>query len=90
MDNDILLLSEPTNFAVVHLPNRKFPGVVCQGDTLYNLVLELNSILDNISNSDKEEAEYQVRIIRDKFAEALQIYEKVCAERGISLPYKRK
>ena len=29
------MLSEPGNFAVVQLPGRKFPGVVCPGGTLH-------------------------------------------------------
>jgi hypothetical protein len=35
MANSVELLSRPVNFAVVQLAERKFPGVVVQGDTLY-------------------------------------------------------
>ena len=33
--------SEPTNYAVVQLPGRQFPGVVFQGDTLHVLAHSL-------------------------------------------------
>ncbi|MGN7806027.1 DUF6959 family protein [Ensifer sp. 22521] len=35
------LLTEPTNYAVVQLPNRQFPGVVFQGDSLYGFIVGL-------------------------------------------------
>jgi hypothetical protein len=38
------LLSPATNSAVVHLPGRRFPGVVVQGDTLNGLVRNLKDM----------------------------------------------
>jgi hypothetical protein len=35
---DAKLLSEPKNYAIVQLPQRRFPGVVFQGDSLNILI----------------------------------------------------
>ncbi len=43
MTMEVKLLTLPTNFAVVQLPERSFPGVVVQGDTL-------NSIVESLTN----------------------------------------
>jgi hypothetical protein len=34
-------LSDATNYAVVQLPGRAFPGVVIQGDSLHSLIAEI-------------------------------------------------
>jgi len=34
----VVLYGEPTNNAVLRLPDRRYPGVLIQGDTLKNLV----------------------------------------------------
>lgn len=80
--NTVRLLTEATNYAVVQLPERKFPGVVVQGDSLNNLV----SLLEKALIDESE--------CLDLIAEALDIlsgaksrYEATCSAAGISLPY---
>jgi hypothetical protein len=76
------LLTPATNYAVVQLPGRNFPGVVVQGDSLNNLV----SLLDGALLDESERM--------DLIAEALDIlkgarnrYEETCVNAGIPLPY---
>ena len=45
--DDVKLLSEPTNYAVVHLPGRAFPGVVFQGDSLDGIIADLEEVVSN-------------------------------------------
>ena len=78
------LLSEPTNYAVVQLPERRFPGVVFQGDSLNNLINDIKA-----AAAEPVESERRL-LLKDviQHLETVQIrYEKVLAENGIKLPY---
>ncbi|WP_430426199.1 DUF6959 family protein [Phenylobacterium sp.] len=46
------MLSEATNFAVVQLPGRAYPGVVFQGDSLASLI---GDIAEAAGEPDQEE-----------------------------------
>ncbi len=76
------LLTSSTNYAVVQLPDRKFPGVVIPGDSLHNLI----GLIETAQNTDLDREGLML--------EALQIlrsaqsrYEKTCIEHGITPPY---
>lgn len=82
------LLSAPTNYAVVQLPERHFPGVVIQGDSLHNLVVRLTSVQKTLDSSDvAEDVIDEINGICEELMEVLKHYEKVCKEQGIALPY---
>lgn len=51
--SDVKLLSEATNYAVVHLPERQFPGIVFQGDSLNALISDFNSIAGETDESER-------------------------------------
>ncbi len=81
---DVKLLSEPTNYAVVQLPERRFPGVVFQGDSLNNLINDIKA-----AAAEPVESERQL-LLKDviQHLETVQNrYEKVLAENEIKLPY---
>jgi len=80
MEDTVQLLSPATNFAVVHLPGRKFPGVVVQGDTLNGFVHNL------LNKGDFEELADELSLVAEPLLDALLHYEHVCTERGIDLP----
>jgi len=83
---DAKLLSEATNYAVVHLPGRAFPGVVFQGDSLNILI----SDLERVSNErDPSEREATLRFVIENLREAQARYETVLKAEGMSLPYQR-
>jgi hypothetical protein len=42
METAVTLMGPATNFAVVRLPGRLFPGLVVQGDTLHAMVMRLD------------------------------------------------
>jgi hypothetical protein len=87
MTDQVQLLSRPINFAVVQLPERKFPGVVMQGDTLHSLVKEFEEMARLLDSGDAKELRARIRNVTEDLTEALQFYEKTCSERGIKLPY---
>lgn len=87
MSKQLELLSRPVNFAVVQLPERQFPGVVIQGDSLNGLVRQLQKIHGALSAEGFETLVAEIEDVQEQLSSALHHYEAVCAERGIALPY---
>lgn len=84
------LLSRPTNFAIVQLPERNYPGVVVQGDTLNGLVNQLIQMGTLLATNQLEELSQEIESTREQLLEALTHYESVCNARGIILPYQKR
>lgn len=64
-----ILYGEPGNNAVVRLPDRKFPGILIQGDTLRNLV-ETSELVAKLARQQGreglvDEADGLVEMLRD-------------------------
>ncbi|MEM1079529.1 MAG: hypothetical protein AAGI09_13490 [Pseudomonadota bacterium] len=78
MDKYAKLLTEPFNYAVVQLPQRNFPGVVVQGDSLAEMV----RLLEGAESSD--DIEYVAETLREVFED----YKRVCAAHGIDPPIR--
>jgi hypothetical protein len=81
------LLSPPINFAVVQLPERNFPGVVVQGDTLHSLLRQVERMKRSLDKGDLEELSDEIEDVREQLFGAQAHFERVCMERGIKLPY---
>ena len=81
--SEVRLLSPPSNFAVVHLPGRHFPGVVIQGDSLNNLIGVLESA---IAETDPQEREDCLAEVLGQLRAARSRYEDVLQEVGLTLP----
>ena len=78
------LLTPPHNYAVVHLPERAFPGIVVQGDSFHTIVRDIEDALD-----DPQEREAILSDLLDRLREVRSYYEKVLVENGIDRPYSR-
>jgi hypothetical protein len=89
MSKVVELLSRPINFAIVQLPERSFPGVVVQGDTLNGLVNQLTKMGMLLTSKQLGELSDEIEDMREQLGEALAHYESVCAARGIELPYPK-
>ena len=81
---DVKLLSEPTNYAVVHLPGRAFPGIVFQGDSLNALISDLKEVA---AEADADEKAYGLNSVIKGLTEVQRHYEAVLKRQRISLPY---
>ncbi len=81
------LLSRPTNYAVVHLPGRTFPGVVFQGDSLHFLCTLAEELSKKLEKLASEELSSDIEEIILGLSGPLGAYEKVLKEKGIDLPY---
>lgn len=78
------LLTPPTNYAVVQLPERAFPGVVFQGDSLCILINDLEAAITETDPAEKAEAFEE---IMDRLRSVRERYEAVLKEAEITLPY---
>ncbi|MCJ8159891.1 DUF6959 family protein [Sphingomonas sp. LaA6.9] len=84
--SDVKLLSEPTNYAVVHLPDRRFPGIVFQGDSLHILIKDLEHVANEI---DPLEKEAELAYVIERLREVQAHYDAVLDREGIEPPYAR-
>jgi Family of unknown function (DUF6959) len=83
------LLSPPINIAVVQLPERKFPGVVVQGDTLNRFVMQLTRMRELLAANQLTELAEEIEDLEDQLADMRTRYQSVCGSHGIELPYGR-
>lgn len=83
---DAKLLSEPTNYAVVHLPGRAFPGVVFQGDRLHILIGDLQKVA---LETDEGERAFALKEVLERLTEVRRFYEQTLDREGIPTPYTR-
>lgn len=87
MAGEVDLLSPPANFAVVQLRERKFPGVVVQGDTLRSIQKQVERMGKLLRSRDLSELEAEIDELNLVLTEAVVHFERICAERGLDLPY---
>jgi len=90
MNQTARILEIGCNGAVVQLPDRKFPGIVIQGDSLSNLLSEFEELKENIGEKDAAEIEASIEIIECHLKDRLAFYESTLAKHGVQLPYHRK
>jgi hypothetical protein len=90
MTKHATLLTEPHNYAVVQLPERNFPGVVFQGDSLHNLLRQITEIRAlAVRGTEREELLAELDDLYALFRDLEYGYAKVCSAHGIDLPYAR-
>ena len=80
-------LTEQYNYAVIRLPERKFPGVVVQGDSLSTLVADPRRALDYLREGAVEDGIAEVADVLETLESAKGSYEAALAAHSISLPY---
>tara|TARA_R110002074_G_C12341455_1_gene648827 strand:+ start:400 stop:699 length:300 start_codon:yes stop_codon:yes gene_type:complete len=81
------LLNDATNAVVVRHPERNFPGLLIQGDTLKTLLDDIDELREEAFAGDLESVKEISIILQDKFTELLTHYEKVLTEHGLEHPY---
>lgn len=87
MVTQVDLLSPPVNFAVVQLPERMYPGVVVQGDTLYTLQQQAEKMGRLLNAGELGDLAGEIQDLQEQLSDAQTYFERICAERGIALPY---
>jgi len=80
-------LTDQGNYAVIRLPERKFPGVLVQGDSVSILVANLRQSRDRLQQGEHEDGiGWLIQVLDD--LEAMQrAYEAALTEHSIPFPY---
>ncbi|WP_407938443.1 DUF6959 family protein [Myxococcus sp. AM010] len=81
------LFTDQGNNAVVRLPERKYPGVVIQGDMLNSLVTTTFDAIEALSRSDLGDAQDLLRELAAQLQTARERYEAALRDHRIELPY---
>jgi hypothetical protein len=89
MTETAALLSPATNYAIVQLPGRRFPGIVFQGDSAHNIFVQLNGIRTLAKKCGEKQLDAEIDDICELFSTIIKGYEAVCESHGIELPYPR-
>ena len=86
---ELEVYSHDTNSGIVRLPERKFPGVVIQGDSLSILYGDLMSAVENAEGRVSEEAFLTMLESAQSVEAHLLSYESTLRSHGIQVPYDR-
>ncbi len=81
--------TEPVNYAVVRLPERKFPGVVVQGDSLWSIFSLAQEAKQALAEGQTVDAQQSLSELCEHLGAVVRQYEKLLGEHGIELPYSR-
>ncbi len=82
-------LTDQSNFAVIRLPQRKFPGVVFQGDSLSTIVADASQLAVSAQRGAPDVAELAAHL-SEQLASIQHHYEQALAAHRIPLPYVRR
>jgi hypothetical protein len=77
------VLFHESNFAVVRMPGRAYPGILIQGDSLMGLLGELGESIQ-LFDSNREESLECLKTAYDQLNWRFLEYMKVCKANGIS------
>ena len=81
------IYSEASNFAIVRVPGRRFPGCVIQGDSLSILLAHAKIVLEKVRGSNDEDLLSSAEELVESLQSRLDHYERVLAAHQIELPY---
>ncbi len=84
---EVEIFTDPTNYAIVRLPGRKYPGVVFQGDSLSILSEKLGEIFDYAKDIQNEDLIFSLSEVKTQVENILKHYETVLESCGVELPY---
>ena len=82
--------SVASNFAIVKLPQRQFPGMVIQGDSLAILVARADAIRSLALKIGDESLIAEAKELFEDLRERQTFYERILGENGIGLPYVKQ
>jgi hypothetical protein len=83
--DQVEILSDATNAAIMRHPGRRFPGLLVQGDTLNSLCRRADLMCQEIGRGSP--AYEEANDLRNTLQEYLNHYKAVLTEHGIALPF---
>jgi hypothetical protein len=87
MDGIAKLLTDPTNYAVVQLPGRQFPGVVFQGDSIHALIAQLRNALDAAQKYADDDLNAELEDALELLSGVQNKLKSVCEREGVAMPW---
>lgn len=84
-EQTVEIYSDQTNVAVLRHPDRRFPGILIQGDSLYTLCMRADAACAGADKTD--EAYQELNALRNALWSYLLHYKAVLGEHGIPLPF---
>ena len=87
---ELEVFSDESNYGIVRMPGRRFPGCVVQGDSLSILLScaeRAHALACATSNSDLID---EIEELKESLEDRLQHYEHVLKTHGMDLPYFRR
>jgi hypothetical protein len=82
------IYSDASNAAILRHPDRAFPGVLIQGDTLHTMHTTACVALRAHAEGKQAEAMEELEDLRDHLAELCTHYKRTLQEHGMDLPYR--
>jgi hypothetical protein len=83
---NVEIYSDATNMAVMRHPDRRFPGILIQGDTLFGIVQELREVLSE-KGKLSEDAAVGLEDLYEHLSGMLKHYSAVLDEHGMDVPF---
>jgi uncharacterized protein DUF6959 len=84
------LLSNMTNRVILKHPERAFPGMLIQGDTLFSWYVAMQEIYEQSKASGNDELKDEAEWLANVLSECLLMYEDALRKHGYSFPYNRQ
>ena len=88
--SNVEIYSDHTNQAVMRHPDRRFPGVLIQGDSLYALCLQADDACAAAKGQLSQDAYQEINELRNALWGYLNHYKSVLGEHQISLPFSQQ
>jgi hypothetical protein len=84
------IYSDATNAAVLKHPERKFPGVLIQGDTLYSLCQTADKACAAAKQQLSPDQFLELNELRNCLQSLLSHYKVILGEHGLPLPFSHQ
>jgi hypothetical protein len=85
----IEVFSEVSNYAIVRMPGRNYPGCVIQGDSLNILLNTAKRAHELALSTGIEDLIDETEDLAENLSGRLDYYEAILKEHGLDLPYNR-
>lgn len=79
------IYSDASNMVIMRHPGRRFPGMLIQGDTLYNLSQAAESLCAGLGKNPQAR-EHALRL-REELQDRLDHYKAVLTQHGMEMPF---
>jgi hypothetical protein len=83
------VFSEASNYGIVRMPGRAYPGCVVQGDTLASLCRTARRVLRLALQAGEGELADEAEMLVEQLEDRLRHYESVLTQHSIPFPYSK-